>query len=127
MLHIKEYDIIMAMNGEERMEAWPEIDNASLYRAYADSKERGLEVLDVRNVIFAGDAEPMVKAMREHGIRRFTISSEQDGLQNALADFCDCGCAIDGMTVVPSGEWTFVYGSNKSVPVLLDAIKMQVQ
>ena len=126
MLEIKEYDDFMAMSKEERVEAWPEIDNHDLYRAYADSKERGLEVLDVRNVILPDRAGELVRSMRGHDIRRFTLSSYQDGLQNLLAELCDSRCSILGMTVVPSGEWTFVHGSSTSVPVMLDAITLLI-
>ena len=120
MKPIKEYDDIICMTPEERAKV--KVDSADLYAAYKDSMSRGLSVIDLNRMVLPESAEEIVAAMRRHGVRQFTISTAQDGLQNLLAELYDKGCDFYGMALVPSGEWTVV--GNKREQIMLDAIEM---
>lgn len=61
--------------------------NSTLFAAYRDCQETGNDNIDFNGVIWDYDIPEIVKALKENGISKFTISSTFSSLIETLAAF----------------------------------------
>lgn len=72
-----------------------EVDiNPTLYWAYRQSKEIGLDTIDFNEVIWEKDIEPIVTTLREEGYESFTVTCNFSGLLDTLYRFANLGCRL---------------------------------
>lgn len=95
--------------------------NATLYWAYRKAKEQtGNELLDFDGTIWTHEIPEIAKALKEEGIKEFTISSGYSGLIDTLAAFEEYGFFVNGVTKVNSTLKYYETGCHLKTP----AIKM---
>ena len=72
--------------------------NSTLFAAYRDCQETGNDNIDFNGVIWDYDIPEIVKALKENGISKFTISSTFSSLIETLAAFEKEGIRMAGLT-----------------------------
>lgn len=107
MKAIKQYDeIIKAFESGERKFNRREVDNFDLFDAYYKSVHlAGNSIIDFNDVVWEDSIPEIHLAMLKHGVRDFTVSSRQSGIQDIITAFMDCGDGMElvGMTLVRDG------------------------
>ena len=93
--------------------------NSSLYWAYKNSQEVGNETIDLNEVIWERDIEPMINFCRENGLSQITISSNFSGLISTLSGFEKHGCKMGGLTEVKARYTEFKTGKNQIIPAII--------
>lgn len=97
--------------------------NGTMYWAYHRSRENGSELLNFHEVIWDHDIPEIVKACREYGIERFTISSTFSGLLETLAAFEEAGFEVGRLTKVPANYRDFRTREYPMIPAITIIVK----
>ena len=71
-----------------------------LYRLYRDAKRQGNELIDLSDVIWGKEVEPLIRSFREYGIERFTFSSGWSSAVETAWKFTQLGCKLEGMVEI---------------------------
>lgn len=90
--------------------------NATLFRAYRSSKDRGLDEIDFDDVIWNYDVEPILDELRAAGCEAFTISSTFSSLLETIWEFEKQGCRMDGLKQVKQSYTYFNAETMKCEP-----------
>lgn len=120
MKAIKKYDeYIERIENHEVVYSPANVDSQTLFEAYWDSKRIGNSEIDFGNLVWEDKVPGIVDAMIEHGVERFTVSTNQSNVQRLIAAFMDQGngMTIDGMKDVLSGR--VVYGVPEKRPAFV--------
>jgi len=103
---------------EEKGEAYTRI-----YRDYKNSRDKGNEYIDFRDVIWDKDVESLVTCMRENGIDRFTFSSGWSSAVETAWLFKENGCELEGLIQINGDQNFFKEEEYEKVPAYLFAIR----
>ncbi|MCD7810310.1 MAG: hypothetical protein LUG91_00410 [Ruminococcus sp.] len=68
-----------------------------IWNAYSDARECGNAYLDLHEVIWDKDVEPLISCMRANGIERFTFSSHCTDTTETAWLFQQNGCTLEGL------------------------------
>ena len=94
---------------------------ARLYREYTEARDKGNELLDLRDAIWDKDVAELIRAIRENGIERFTFSSGWSSAVETAWLFLENGCRLEGMIQINGSEDIF-HGGYKKAPAYLFSI-----
>ncbi len=92
--------------------------NGTLFWAYRNSIFAERELIDFDEVIWEKDIEEIATAMKEYGIKEFTISSTFSGLIFTLAEFKKHGFKMAGLTEVNARCTDIFTGKRELVPAI---------
>ena len=92
--------------------------NSTLFAAYRDCQETGIDNIDFNGVIWDYDIPEIVKALKENGISEFTISSTFSSLIETLAAFEKEGIRMAGLTEVNATYSDWKTGKNARIPAI---------
>lgn len=131
-----DYDAAKAAENEAGQEAaradihelWGSIDEkgeayARIYRDYKNSRDKGNEYIDFRDVIWDKDVEGLVTCMRENGIDRFTFSSGWSSAVETAWLFKENGCELEGLIQINGDQNFFKEEEYEKVPTYLFSIR----
>lgn len=90
---IKEFDDILETEQTAQT-------NATMLRAYEESKCLCKKLLDFDSVIWNDDINPIVDTCRKLGIKEFTISVHQGNILDVLAEFQKLGVSVQCITEI---------------------------
>lgn len=95
MKEIKKIEEVIELVKQGKAPLLNEVDiNPTLYWAYRQSKEIGLDTIDFSEVIWERDIEPIVATLREEGYESFTVTCNFSGLLATLSGFANLGCRL---------------------------------
>ena len=98
---------------------WEEIGcHWTLGQAYLYSKEAGNDLPNFAEVIWDYDIPEIVKALKENGISKFTISSTFSSLIETLAAFEKEGIRMAGLTEVNATYSDWKTGKKARIPAI---------
>lgn len=120
MKAIVEYDEIIRKfeSGEQKFNCH-DVDNFDLFDAYYKSVWLAKnDRVDFANVLFEDRIPALVDAMLSHGVRNFTLSLRQSGVQSVVMAFMNAadGAYLVGMTDVLTGHNDIFTGEPEKVP-----------
>ena len=92
--------------------------NATMFAAYRNLEYTGNEELDFNGVIWDYDIPEIVKALKENGISKFTISSTFSSLIETLAAFEKEGIRMAGLTEVNATYSDWKTGKKARIPAV---------
>ena len=118
MITITKYEEIAKTKDEERFK---EI-SPSLYWAYFGSKRAGSEDINLDDVKWDWEIEPIIKECKEYGIEQLTFSSTWSGAIKIIWEFVKRGCTVVGMKEVPIDRWTINYKTDQEEQEKVPAI-----
>lgn len=92
--------------------------NSTLVAAYRDCQKTGNDNIDFNGVIWDYDIPEIVKALKENGISKFTISSTFSSLIETLAAFEKEGIRMAGLTEVNATYSDWKTGKKARIPAI---------
>jgi len=89
--------------------------NHTFYWAYRSALNTGNDLIDLNDVVWDKDIQPIINHCSEFGISEITMSSNYSGAIQTLGLFEDKGCKIVGLTKVKSQYADFHTGEYEIV------------
>lgn len=96
---------------------------ARIYRDYKTSRDKGNDLIDLRDVIWDKDVERLIACMRENGIARFTFSSTWSSAVETAWLFKENGCELEGLIQVNGDKSFFKDDEYDKAPAYLFSIR----
>lgn len=78
-----------------------------IWREYEKARENGNELLDINDVVWDKDVDPLVSGLREFGIEQFTFSSGWSSAVDTAWLFQKNGCKLIGLVEI-NGNMDFL-------------------
>ena len=105
----------------EAYQTWEKVIGAkdqtyiNLYRLYRDAQKRGNELIDLSDVVWDNQVEPLIASFREYGIERFTFSSGWSSAVETAWLFTELGCKLEGLVEINGQTKAFMSDELKKV------------